>query len=151
MHDRDPFRAPRREPKPGTFHRPAHGFGTKPAPEAADLRLSGPKVGEQKLEARRGSAGIAPWRCPNEEKAVTRPVGRLPTRRLTLNARWRRRRASSGRKRLARAARTSPHAGMYTQASTSKVAIMEWITMQVPSESWVMMRAPSKRENLPAS
>ena len=35
MHDRDPFRAPRREPKPGTFHRPAHGFGTKPAPEAA--------------------------------------------------------------------------------------------------------------------
>jgi hypothetical protein len=84
MHDRDPFRAPRREPKPGTFHRPAHGFGTKPAPEAADLRLSDPKVGEQKLEARRGSAGIAPWRCPNEEKAVTRPVGRLPTRRLTL-------------------------------------------------------------------
>jgi hypothetical protein len=40
MHDRDPFRAPRREPKPGTFHRPAHGFGTKPAPEAAELRLS---------------------------------------------------------------------------------------------------------------
>jgi hypothetical protein len=45
MHDRDPFRAPRREPKPGTFYRPAHGFGTKPAPE---LRLSGPMVGEQK-------------------------------------------------------------------------------------------------------
>jgi hypothetical protein len=40
---------------------------------------------------------------------------------------------------------------MYTQASTSKVAITEWITMQVPSESWVMMSAPSKRENLPAS
>jgi hypothetical protein len=38
----------------------------------------------------------------------------------------------------ARAARTKPHAGMYTQASTSKVAIMEWITMQVLSESWVM-------------
>jgi hypothetical protein len=49
MHDRDPFRAPRREPKPDTFHRPAHGFGTKPAPEAAELRLSGPMVGEQKL------------------------------------------------------------------------------------------------------
>jgi len=27
---------------------------------------------------------------------------------------------------------------MYTQASTSKVAIMEWITTQVLSESWVM-------------
>jgi hypothetical protein len=40
---------------------------------------------------------------------------------------------------------------MYTQASTSKVAIMEWITMHVLSESWVMMRAPSKRENLPGS
>ena len=49
MHDRDPFRAPRREPKPGIFHRPAHGFGTKPAPEAAELRLSGPMEGEQKL------------------------------------------------------------------------------------------------------
>ena len=49
MHDRDPFRVPRREPKPGTFHRPAHGFGTKPAAEAAELRLSGPMEGEQKL------------------------------------------------------------------------------------------------------
>jgi hypothetical protein len=49
MHDRDPFRAPRREPKPGTFHRPAHGFGTKPDPGVAELRLSGPMVGEQKL------------------------------------------------------------------------------------------------------
>jgi hypothetical protein len=50
MHDdRDPFRAPRREPKPGTFHRPAHGFGMKRAPEAAKLRLSGPITGEQKL------------------------------------------------------------------------------------------------------
>jgi hypothetical protein len=50
MHDdRDPFRAPAREPKPGTFHRPAHGFGTKRAPEAAELRLSGPMTGEQKL------------------------------------------------------------------------------------------------------
>jgi hypothetical protein len=28
-----------------------------------------------------------------------------------------------------------PHAGMYTQASTSKVAIMEWITIQMLSES----------------
>ena len=51
MHDRDPFRAPRREPQPGTFHRPAHAFGTKSAPEAAELRLSGPMVGEQKLGA----------------------------------------------------------------------------------------------------
>ena len=50
MHDdRDPFRAPAREPKPGTFHRPAHGFGMKRAPEAAELRLSGPTTGEQKL------------------------------------------------------------------------------------------------------
>ena len=49
MHDRDPFRAPRREPKPGTFHRPAHGFRTKPVPETAELRLSGPMTGEQKL------------------------------------------------------------------------------------------------------
>jgi hypothetical protein len=49
MHDRDPFRVPRREPKLGIFHRPAHGFGTKPAPEAAELRLSGPMMGEQKL------------------------------------------------------------------------------------------------------
>jgi hypothetical protein len=50
MHDdRDPFRAPRREPKPGTFHRPAHGFGMKRAPEVAMLRLSGPITGEQKL------------------------------------------------------------------------------------------------------
>jgi hypothetical protein len=44
-----------------------------------------------------------------------------------------------------------PHAGMYTQASTSKVAIMEWITIQMLSESWVMMRAPSKRGNLSGS
>ena len=40
-------------PPPGAkaryFHRPAHGFGTKSAPEAAELRLSGPMVGEQKL------------------------------------------------------------------------------------------------------
>lgn len=50
MHDdRDPFRAPAREPKPGTFHRPAHGFGMKRVPEAAELRLSGPITGEQKL------------------------------------------------------------------------------------------------------
>ena len=52
MHDRDPteqFRAPAREPKPGTFHRPAHGFGMKRVREAAELRLSGPMTGEQKL------------------------------------------------------------------------------------------------------
>jgi hypothetical protein len=50
MHDdRDPFRAPAREPKPGTFHRPAHGFRNKRVPEAAELRLSGPMSGEQKL------------------------------------------------------------------------------------------------------
>jgi len=49
MHDRDPFRAPRREPKLSTFRRPAHGVGEKPAPEAARLRLIGPMTGEQKL------------------------------------------------------------------------------------------------------
>jgi len=49
MHDRDPFRAPTREPKPGTFQRPAHGFGIDRAPEAAEMRLSGPMTGEQKL------------------------------------------------------------------------------------------------------
>jgi hypothetical protein len=49
MHDRDPFRAPTREPKPGTFQRPAHGFGIERAPEAAEMRLSGPMTGEQKL------------------------------------------------------------------------------------------------------
>jgi len=48
MHDRDPFRAPTREPKPGTFQRPAHGFGIERAPEAAEMRLSGPMTGEQK-------------------------------------------------------------------------------------------------------
>lgn len=49
MHDRDPFRPPGREPKPGTFHRPAHAFGIKHVAEAAELRLSGPMSGEQKL------------------------------------------------------------------------------------------------------
>jgi hypothetical protein len=52
MHDRDPteqFRAPAREPKPGTFHRPAHGFGMKRVREAAEVRLRGPMTGEQKL------------------------------------------------------------------------------------------------------
>jgi hypothetical protein len=53
MHnDRDPaekFPTPIREPKPGTFHRPAHGFGSIRAPTAAELRLSGPMTGEQKL------------------------------------------------------------------------------------------------------
>ena len=52
MHDRDPveqFRPPAREPKAGTFHRLAHDFGTKRIPEAAELRLSGPTTGEQKL------------------------------------------------------------------------------------------------------
>jgi len=53
MHDRDPFRAPRREPKPGTFHRPAHGFGTKPAPEAKE------KAAPLHLEER-GSGHIMP-------------------------------------------------------------------------------------------
>jgi hypothetical protein len=50
--DRDPaakFPTPIREPKLGTFHRPAHGFGSKRAPAAAELRLSGPMTGEQKL------------------------------------------------------------------------------------------------------
>jgi hypothetical protein len=49
MHDRDPFRPPAREPKAGTFHRPAHGFRMKRTPQAAELRLSGPTTGEQKL------------------------------------------------------------------------------------------------------
>jgi hypothetical protein len=53
MHnDRDPaekFPTPIREPKLGTFHRPAHGFGSKRASAAAELRLSGPMTGEQKL------------------------------------------------------------------------------------------------------
>ena len=53
MHnDRDPserFPTPIREPKLGTFHRPVHGFGAKRAPAAAELRLSGPMTGEQKL------------------------------------------------------------------------------------------------------
>jgi hypothetical protein len=52
MHDRDPFEQFRplaREPKAGTFHRPAHGFGMKRIPEAAELRLSGPTTAEQKL------------------------------------------------------------------------------------------------------
>jgi hypothetical protein len=45
--DRDPaakFPTPTREPKPGTFQRPAHGFRTKRAPEAAELKLSGPPL-----------------------------------------------------------------------------------------------------------
>jgi hypothetical protein len=106
MHDRDPFRAPRREPKPGTLHHPAHGFGTKPAPEAAELRLSGPMVGEQKLGREHGNCPLA---LPEEEKAVTRPAGRLPppADASRENARRQCRRASSGRKRrAARAART---------------------------------------------
>ena len=49
MHDRDPFRPPAREPKPGTFQRPAHAFGIKLVAEAAELRLCGPISGEQKL------------------------------------------------------------------------------------------------------
>ena len=50
MHDdRNPFRAPAREPKPGTFHRPAHGVGMKRTAETAQLKLSGPMSGEQKL------------------------------------------------------------------------------------------------------
>ena len=50
MHDdRSPFRAPAREPKPGTFHGPAHGFGMRRVDEAAKLKLSGPMSGEQKL------------------------------------------------------------------------------------------------------
>jgi hypothetical protein len=72
MHDRDPteqFRAPAREPKPGTFHRPAHGFGMKRVREAAELRLRGPMTGEQKLgEGLRelplvGNAGAAAQRA----------------------------------------------------------------------------------------
>ena len=58
MHDDNPFRAPGREPKAGTFHRPAHGFGMKRVPEAVELRLSGPMTaGEQKL-------GEGSWELP---------------------------------------------------------------------------------------
>jgi hypothetical protein len=65
MHDRDPFRAPTREPKPGTFHRPAHGFGMKRVAEAAELRLNGPMTGEQKL-----GEGLAelPLRAPRTKE-----------------------------------------------------------------------------------
>jgi hypothetical protein len=67
--DRDPaekFPTPIREPKPGTFHGPGHGFGLKRAPAAAELRLSGPMTGGQKLgEGLRelplgGKADVAP-------------------------------------------------------------------------------------------
>jgi hypothetical protein len=34
------------EPKPGTFHRPAHGFGIQRIREAAEMRLSGPMTAE---------------------------------------------------------------------------------------------------------
>ena len=76
---------------------------------------------------------------------MTRPAGWLPDASHENTRRQYRRGEFWEKRRAARAARTKPHAGMYTQASTSKVAIMEWITIQVLSESWVMMRAPSKR------
>jgi hypothetical protein len=57
MHNDNPFRAPAREPKPGTFHRPAHGMGLKPVPATAASRLSGPMTGEQKL-------GEGSWELP---------------------------------------------------------------------------------------
>jgi hypothetical protein len=56
-------------PSPGTFHRPAHGFGTKRVPEAAELRLSGPMSGEQKL-------GDGLWELPlvgSERPTLGRP------------------------------------------------------------------------------
>ena len=81
MHDHGPFRAPRREPKPGTFHRPAHGFGTKPAPEAAELRLSGPTVGEQKLCE---GARELPLCAARMKKKGRDQAGGSPARRLTL-------------------------------------------------------------------
>jgi hypothetical protein len=34
---------------PGTFHRPAHGVGTKRVAERAEMRLSGQMTGEQNL------------------------------------------------------------------------------------------------------
>jgi hypothetical protein len=73
MHDdRDPFRAPAREPKPGTFHRPAHGFGVKRVPEAEVKRPD-----ERRAEARRGTSGTPPCRerRSHEREAVT---ARLP-------------------------------------------------------------------------
>jgi putative tryptophan/tyrosine transport system substrate-binding protein len=65
MLDRDPFRAPAREPKPGTFHRPAHGFGMKRTAETAHglvpsfnrptanvtgMTLMSPRLGQKRLE-----------------------------------------------------------------------------------------------------
>jgi hypothetical protein len=67
MHDRDPFRAPAREPKPGTFHRPAHSFGMKRVAEAAELRLSGPTTGEHKLGE--GRADLPLGAARTKEKA----------------------------------------------------------------------------------
>ena len=50
MHDDNPFRAPQREPKLGTFHPPAHGIGSKDAAELARLKVRGPlTAGEEKL------------------------------------------------------------------------------------------------------
>ena len=53
---------------PGTFHQPAHGFGMKRAPKAAELSLSGPMTGEQKL----GEGFLKPLRVTLE----MRPNGR---------------------------------------------------------------------------
>jgi hypothetical protein len=82
MHDRDPteqFRAPAREPKPGTFHRPAHGFGMKRVREAAELRLRGPMTGEQKLgEGLRELPLSATQAPPHKGQGLTRPIRHLP-------------------------------------------------------------------------
>jgi hypothetical protein len=88
MHDDNPFRAPTREPKPGTFHRPAHGFGTKRAAEAAELtKVERPY--DRRTEAWRGTARVALVgnTAPDQRRGVTRPGRRRiprPTRRRAL-------------------------------------------------------------------
>jgi hypothetical protein len=62
MHDRDPFRAPARELKPSTFHRPAHDLGMKRVAETSAVRLSGPMTGEQKLGE--GRLDLPLWWAP---------------------------------------------------------------------------------------
>ena len=83
MHDRDPFRAPAREPKPGTFHRPAHGLGIKRAPEAAKLRLSGPMTGEQKLGEGLAELPLAGTQV-KQNRRLARHRGPKPDRRRAL-------------------------------------------------------------------
>ena len=82
MHDRDPLRAPTREPKPGTFQRPAHGFGIDRAPEAAEMRLSGPMTGEQKL----GEGLAPPARRRSRDQIGSPPLPRSGPSRAVLQS-----------------------------------------------------------------